>query len=170
MDGGELPIRAEKHSSARRSVARARPTSSLLAASATVSAPARHARTTHRPRERLGTPGRSHRDLPIRAEKHSSARRSVARARPTSSLPAAWPQPPSPRWPAVSARGSTACGHQPHAGINLNRPGAGLRVQLGGAARRWPGAPVGQGHGPSCPRDRVRPRSITSQRQGVARG
>ena len=48
---------------------------------ATVPAPARPVRTTHRPRERLGVPGRSHRDLPIRTEKHRSARRSFARER-----------------------------------------------------------------------------------------
>ena len=51
---------------------------------ATVPAPARPVRTTHRPRGRLGFPGRSHRDLPIRAERHRSARRFFARERPTS--------------------------------------------------------------------------------------
>ena len=41
-------------------------------AAPTVSAPACPVRTTHRQRGRLGVPGRSHRDLPIRAEKHRS--------------------------------------------------------------------------------------------------
>ena len=74
----DLPIRAEKHRSARRSFARARAAANMRPHP--VPPPAGPVRTTHRPRGKLGVPGRSHRDLPIRAEKHRSARLSdVAR-------------------------------------------------------------------------------------------
>ena len=66
---------------------------------------------THRPRERLGVPGRSHRDLPIRAAKHPSARRSFARARSTSSPPPCWPHPPPARRLALAEpRGGRSAG------------------------------------------------------------
>jgi hypothetical protein len=75
----DLPIRARIH----------RPTSCFLARAPAMSARTLGAATradppvqnTHRPRGKLGVPGRSHQDLPIRAEKHRSARRSFVRAR-----------------------------------------------------------------------------------------
>ena len=57
---------------------------------------------THRPRVKLGVPGRSHRDLPIRAEKHRSARRCFARTRSTSSPRRTCGRTRSLRRPALS--------------------------------------------------------------------
>ncbi len=78
----EAPIRAPFH--------RARaPNVAITSRRITVAfgAPRRPVSTSHRPRVRLGATDRSRRYLPICAEKHRSARRSIARERQTSQSP-----------------------------------------------------------------------------------
>jgi hypothetical protein len=64
--------------------------------------PAGPVRTTHRPRGRLGVPGRYHRDLTNRAEKHPSARCFFVRARAAAHMRPHPPPPPGRRRPTQS--------------------------------------------------------------------